>query len=135
MRLALIFTMMALVGCDSGSPKVSSNWYDTWLAAKLDKGAVFHSEFALKSGEKNVISIDADSPTQVGYVVKEGYEVTKSTGTIHLGTEDQPKMVGGSPGTSHVFPPKGGKIVVVFENTSPIDTRLAVYTNKSEGAE
>jgi hypothetical protein len=98
----------------------------------LSQGAKFHSEFALNAGKAHVIRIRTDVDTIVGYAVRDGYEVSRSSGTIYMGTEENPALGGGSPGIQLRFTPTQGVISVRFENTTPIDTRLAVYTKQGE---
>lgn len=135
MRATLTFMLMMMAGCNRSQPKADANWYDVWLSKKLHQGAVFQTEFALKSGGTHTLSINVNRSIEVGFVVKDGYEISKSNGTIYLGTVDHPKIIGASPGAIHAFTEKNGEIVVLFENTSPFDTRLAVYTNETKAVE
>lgn len=132
MRHVLMFPLIVLAACDGHKPKAVVNWYDVWLEKKIAGGAEFQSEFPLKAGEGHSISLDAASSTLIGFVAEKGYEINKTGGKIFLGTEDQPQMVGATPGASHLFMPKDGEINVRFENKSPVDTRLVVYTNTAE---
>lgn len=64
----------------------------------------------------------------VGFIVEKGYEISKDSGTIYMGTNYTPHAVGGSPGTWKKFEAANGSVTIRLENTSTIETRLAIYT-------
>lgn len=106
---------------------VSENaWYSSWISE--DGGEQFHSELSLVPGEVTNLSIPSDSKLVVGFVVEKGYEISKSSGTIYMGTNDTPHAVGASTGTWNEFKAVNNSVSLRFENTSAISTRLAIYT-------
>lgn len=128
--LSFLAILLLMPGCsDRHEDKSGSHgeWYRPWIEDHLAEGASFHSEFPLKNGEVRWIELSAETPTTVGFVVKDGYEVFKSGGQIFMGTDKQPHMIGGSPGVGQTFTPVDRLLRVRFENTSGLDTRIAVY--------
>ena len=125
--------VLPLIGCKPTQTSVaetSDNWYVAWIS--VDHGEVFHSELSLAAGEKRTITISSRTPQVIGYIVEKGFEVSKSSGTIYMGSEDKPHAVGGSPGTWMEFVTENGQIEVLLENTSDISTKLAVYTKTNK---
>ena len=60
--------------------------------------------------------------------MEKGYEVYKSGSWVYFGPPEKPRKAGGAPGISQKFEPKDGAITLIVENTSPVDTRIAFYT-------
>ena len=135
MRLLIVpLVAFCLVACkqegstSSRSPELDSgkSWYSAWISEK--DGEQFHSEISLGAGENAEVSIPSKTPLVVGFIVEKGYEISKDTGTVYMGTADTPRAVGGSPGTWREFEAIDGVVKVRLENASSIPTRLAIYT-------
>lgn len=125
-RYLVIFCFLAILGCKN--KEESSAWHDGWVDPA--DGEIFHSEIFLEPGGITPVSIEAESEIRVGFTVEKGYEVFKSEGTIYMGPPDDPHAVGGSPGVSATYNPKNGVIELLIENTSPIPTKVAIYTER-----
>ena len=104
------------------------DWYWQWIKKDIEDGASFHSEFALRAGEVRTMNLASEGDLKIGAAVKHGYEITKAEGTIYLGTEEQPHRAGGSPEFSVKFSPENGVIRLRIENTTAVDTRIALHT-------
>lgn len=133
-RTSIILSLVFFGACER-HVEVSGqrHWYDAWLNHSTTEAyQEFHSEIEITSGEKASLIINCEAPIIVGYFVKDGYEVTNDEGTIYMGTFSSPRMVGASPGSWREFSPEGGEIEILFENTSSIDTLLAVYTSTAK---
>ena len=120
-----------LIGCSErhsavGNTPDKSAWYWSWIEDDVAKGAQFHSEFSLGSGEVRSIDIPTDRRMEVGLVAREGYEIFKSGGSISLGTAEEPRKASGTPGVFQTLSPVSGMIRVRIENTSKFATRIAV---------
>ncbi|MCW1922814.1 hypothetical protein OKA05_09655 [Luteolibacter arcticus] len=111
------------------SPKT---WYSDYFANSLSAGQTFHSEVILTAGQKTELKIPSNEPIIVGFTLEKGYEVYQSKSSVYLGTPEEPHKVGGAPGVSHEFEPKDGVITLIVENTSPVDTRIAFYTEPAK---
>ena len=131
MKIPLIFLILfSIYGCAEGNPGGgdSKAWYTGWIKRALADGASFHSEFPLKAGEIRKIELKSEREIKVGLVVKDGYDIFKAGGSIHMGTDKQPRMASGTPGFSVTFTPEGGVVHLRVENTTAIDTRIALHT-------
>lgn len=128
-RHILILTACALVcGCGKGKPaSATPAWHEPWLADKLSAGAELLGEHAISPGSFHTISFPAHRSWEVGFVAKDGYELSRSRGMIYPGTAANPRLAGASTGTGQTFEPVEGKIEVRFENASPVSTRIAVW--------
>ena len=131
--IVTFFAISFLTNCkEQDSSEKTSHWYDSWLNSPTDElHQELHSEIELASGAKISLSFETSQPLIIGYYVRDGYEVTKDEGTIYMGSPTNPRMIGASPGTSQTFTAKEGVIKVIFENTSSINTSIAIYSSKS----
>ena len=130
--LALLVSLL-IIGCSEKTTETNNDeqraeWYAPWIERDLKDGATFHSEFLLKTGEIKWIELQADNRMRVGFIAKKGDDITKSGGSITMGTEDDPHRASGSPGFSQIFESKDGLVRLCLENTSTIDTRIALHT-------
>ena len=139
MKLILSFSILiSMVSCnqDHGitAPRENqqeiANWYDSWIAEEINDGASFHSDLKFNAGEVSLIDIKSDTELIVGLIVKHGFEVSKDAGTIWMGTVSEPRKAAGSPGFKVSFTPVNGEVRLRIENTSSVDTRVALYTKK-----
>jgi hypothetical protein len=131
MRTSLFLLVSILViGCkkETADSASGAEWYSTWIESDLADGAAFHSEFPLKAGVVEWVEFESNKQITVGLVVKDGYDISKSADSICMGTEEQPRMISGSPGIGHSFDPRNGVVRLRLENTSKIDTRIALYS-------
>ena len=138
-RLFLLCLLpIGFVSCDNKAGRstdrtesVSKNaWYSSWISE--DRGERFRSEQSLAPGEVTSVSIPSDTSLVVGFVVEKGYEISKSFGTIYMGTNDTPHAMGASTGTWNEFKAANNSVTIRFENTSAIPTRLAIYTKPTK---
>ena len=139
MRLfPLCLCVLCFLGCEGKSthsaastePDTTRAWYSAWISK--DNGEQFYSELTLAPGEVGRVSIPSETPIVVGFIVEKGYEVSKDSGTIYMGTEETPHMVGGAPGTWKEFEAPNGLVAIRLENTSTVATRIAIYTKPKE---
>lgn len=126
--LLFCLCVLCLSGCESKS--TTQAWYSAWISK--DHGDQFHSELTLAPGEVGKVSIPSETSTVVGFIVEKGYEISKGSGTIYMGTEEVPRMVGGAPGTWKEFAATNGFVAIRLENTSAVATRIAIYTKSEE---
>jgi len=107
------------------------HWSDDWLnSATSDRLQKFHSEVILNSKDKVTVEFESSQALIIGFVVRDSYEVTKSKGMIYIGSSEKDlRGFGATVGTSKEFTPVDGKILVMFENDSTINTSIAVYTS------
>ncbi|WP_234047538.1 hypothetical protein [Luteolibacter pohnpeiensis] len=137
-QLIFCLCVLGLSGCESKSthsaaptePDTTRTWYSAWISQ--DNGEQFHSELTLAPGEVTKVSISAETSIVVGFILEKGYEVSKDPGTIYMGTEKAPHMVGGAPGTWKEFDATNGLVAIRLENTSAVATRIAVYTKSKK---
>lgn len=115
-------------GDSSAENAAEFGWYGPWIRNDIEAGAAFHSEFALAAGEVRTIVLASESAVTIGLVVKDGYEITKTAGSIYMGTDKEPHRASGSPGFSAAFSPDDGVIRLRIENTTVLDTRIALHT-------
>lgn len=114
-----------------GTPDESA-WYWSLIEEDVAAGAKFHSEFPLAPGEVKSIDLATDRRIEVGLVVRDGYEIFKSEGSISLGTVQEPRRVSGTPGFGQSFDPVDGMLRLRIENTSKIASRVAVHMREVE---
>ena len=137
MRLLLLILISTIVvsckgGREEADEKEGTAWYTIWLEDEIDQGAFFNSELPILAGSIVSIEIQAEDRIEVGLVVKDGFDVSKLPGSIFMGTKDESRKIGGSPGIRGYFVAKDGLVSLDIENTTNIDTRIAVWTRRSE---
>ena len=128
--LALLCGLLA-AGCKGPASSAKSSpktWYTSYFANSLNAGRTFHSELLLTAGKKTELKIPTKEPIIIGFTLEKGYEVYHSRSWVYMGTPEEPHKFGGAPGISLKFEPKDGEITLIVENTSPVDTRAAIYT-------
>ena len=126
--ITLLCTLLA-AGCNgSKSSSTPKPWYASYFASSLSAGQTFHSELHLAAGQKVELKIESKDSVIVGFTLEKGYEVYHSRDWVYMGTPEEPRKAGGAPGVSLEFAPKDGVITLIVENTSPVDTRAAFYT-------
>jgi hypothetical protein len=124
--IALLCGLLA-TGC-RGPNSGSKAWYAAYFKQSLNDGKTFHSEQLLTAGQKTELKIPSKEPIIVGFTLEKGYDVYHSRDWVFMGTPEEPHKTGGAPGVSLEFEPKDGVITLIVENTSPVDTRIAFYT-------
>jgi hypothetical protein len=125
--LFALFCGLLATGCD-GPKSTSKTWYAGYFKQSLNVGKTFHSELFLTAGQKSELKIPSKEPIIVGFTLEKGYEVYHSKSWVYMGPPEEPHKTGGAPGVSLKFEPKDGVITLIVENTSPVDTRAAIYT-------
>jgi hypothetical protein len=115
-------------GPNSVTTSAPRPWYASYFESSLSVGETFHSELHLTAGQKAELKIAAKEPIIVGFTLEKGYDVHQSKGSFWIGTPDTPHKAGGAPGVSDKFVPTEGTITLIVENDSPVDTRVAIYT-------
>ena len=124
--VALLCGLLA-AGC-KGPASAPKTWYAAYFKQSLNDGKTFHSEQLFTAGQKTELQIPSKEPIIVGFTLEKGYDVYHSGDWVYMGTPEEPRKFGGAPGISLEFKPKDGVITLIVENTSPVDTRIAFYT-------
>lgn len=134
-HLLLVFTFgFILSSCDDkvvhrqGQPDEAPSWCAFFFDPSREPQKKFNRELELKRGEIKSIEIQSNQPLTVGFLLEKGHEIFKAREKVWLGTPDNPHTIGGTPGVATRFMPVDGKITVVVEGASSVDTRVAIYT-------
>lgn len=129
MKRILFALLCALLATGCKGPKSGAKtWYAGYFESSLGAGQTFHSELLLTAGQKAELKIPSKEAIIIGFTLEKGYEVFHAKSWVYLGTPEEPHKVGGAPGVALEFEPKDGVITLIVENTSPVDTKVAIYT-------